>query len=81
MKSIEHKPNTLMWATASFGDSADMSPQEMSELSTHLSRCRVGVKRSLLHCTVQSLREFVAAHFVTTITAVAAFALIFRLWR
>jgi len=80
MNHIEREPSTLTWATASFGHSADMSAQEKTELSTHLTQCRAGAERLVLHCAVQSLREFVAAHFMTTIVVIAALALLFRFW-
>lgn len=80
MNHVEHEPSTLTWTTASFGHSADMSVLEKAELSTHLARCRAGSERLILHRAGQSLREFVAAHFVTTSVTIAALALLFRLW-
>lgn len=64
------------WSTASFGLPADTSPMELTALGEHLSLCRTDHRLSTLHCALQALRSFVAAHLATSVTvlAVAAFA-------
>lgn len=68
------------WSTASAGHPAATTPAELSALGEHLGSCRVGPRRSALHCGVQALRTFAAAHVVTCVAAVAlVIALAWRL--
>lgn len=62
---------TPFWSTASFGDTADTSPMELSALGDHLDLCR-GARGPLfvLSCVAQTLHGFVAARFVTTLVVV-----------
>lgn len=63
---------TPSWSTASFGDTADTSPMELSALGEHLDLCRGSRGRLFaLHCVAQAMHGFVAARFVTTLVVVA----------
>ena len=60
------------WTTASFGDSTDTTPADLSTLGDHVSRCRAASNRfGGLHCFVQALHGMAASRFVTTLTLVA----------
>ncbi len=62
--SITERP----WSTASFGDSADTSPMELSSLGDHLSTCHASRGRLFgLHCVAERLHGVVAPRFVTTL--------------
>ena len=70
------------WTTASFSDSADTSPMELSELGAHVSRCNGSRGRWFtLRCLADTVHDFVAPRFVTTlfiasaVIGVAAFVL------
>ena len=60
------------WSTASFGDTADTSPMELSALGNHLDLCQ-GARGRLftLHCVAEIMNRFVAPRFVTTLVVVA----------
>ena len=63
---------TPCWSTASFGDTADTSPMELSALGEHLNLCRGSNGRLVaLQCVAQTMHGFVAARFVTTLVMVA----------
>jgi hypothetical protein len=63
------------WSTASFGETADASPKELSTLSEHLAVCRAHSPRLFaLHCAVDTARDFVAARFVTTLVVAVLLA-------
>ena len=68
--------NTLAlpcWSTASFGDSADPSPLELSALGEHLSLCTGPHRRLIaLHCMAERMHGFAAARLVTTLVVVLA---------
>lgn len=66
-------PDMPFWSTASFGDSTDATPVELSGLSEHLVSCK-GVNGRLftLQCLAEAADRFVAARLVTTLV-VAAF--------
>jgi hypothetical protein len=59
---------TPLWSTASFGDAADTSPMELSELGEHLQHCsaRSG-KWARLRCAAESMNGFVSTRLVTTL--------------
>jgi hypothetical protein len=60
-----HAPS---WTTASFGDTADTSPMELSVLGHHLQRC--GDLKSRLfnaRCAADWLHGLVAPRLVTTL--------------
>lgn len=60
------------WNTASFGDAADTSKQDLSALSEHLELCQRSRGRLFgLHCVAQNMHGFLAARFVTTLVVVA----------
>ena len=60
------------WSTASFGDTADTSPMELSALGEHLDTCQGSRGRLFAwHCVAETMRGFVAARLVTTLMAVA----------
>lgn len=60
-------PSGPYWSTASFGDTPDTSPMELSALGEHLDLCR-GLRGRLFaaRCRVEGVRGFVASHLVTT---------------
>lgn len=64
------------WSTASFGDSADTSPVELSALGAHLAVCqdsnaRLRAMQRLTH----TLHRFVAARFVSSLVVLALLVL------
>ena len=60
------------WSTASFGDTADASPMELSALGEHLDLCKALSGRLFaVQCRAEVIRTFVAARFVTTLVALA----------
>jgi len=60
------------WSTASFGDTADTSPMELSALGEHLGTCQGSRGRLFaLHCVAEAMHGFVATRLVTTLMAVA----------
>ena len=60
------------WSTASFGDTADTSPLELSALGEHLDLCKGSRGRLFaLHYVAQTMHGFVAARFVTTLVVAA----------
>jgi len=63
------------WSTASFGDTPDTTPMDLSALGEHLSLCR-GVRGRLFatRCRAEAVHGFVATHLVTTALGVAALA-------
>ena len=67
------------WSTASFGDTADTSPMELSALGDHLDLCR-GLRGRLFaaRCRAEVVHGFVASHLVTT--ALGAVALVAAGW-
>ena len=64
------------WSTASFGDSADTSPLELSALGAHLALCQGSYAR--LHAVqrlAHTVHGFVAARFVSTLVVLALLVL------
>ena len=56
------------WSTASFGDTTDTLPAELSELGEHMDSCKSTHGRWFaLRCTGEVLNRFIAARFVTTV--------------
>lgn len=73
-----HAITSPSWSTASFGDTADTSPMELSALGDHLDRCKGSRGRLfVLQSVAETLNSFVAARFVTTLVVVA---LLIALW-
>lgn len=61
----------VCWPTASFGDSVDTSPGELSTLGEHLGRCRGAHARWFaLRCGAEAVHRFFAARVVTTLLVV-----------
>jgi hypothetical protein len=61
-----------LWSTASFGDSVDTTPMELSALGEHLDLCKQSRGRWFgLRCVAETANAFLAARFVTTLAAVA----------
>jgi hypothetical protein len=55
------------WSTASFGDTTDTSPMELSSLGDHLDLCRGQRGRMFAaRCRAEVVRGFVTSHLVTT---------------
>lgn len=68
------------WSTATFGDSVDTSPLELSALGEHLRVCRSSHGKFLaLHCAAESMRGFVVSRMVTSIVAVGILVAMVRL--
>ncbi|WP_310462306.1 hypothetical protein [Sphaerotilus sp.] len=67
------------WSTASFGETADTSPMELSALGDHLDLCR-GLRGRLFaaRCRAEVVHGFVASHLVTT--ALGVVALVVAVW-
>jgi hypothetical protein len=62
------------WSTASFGDTADTSPMDLSALGEHLDVCRGrGGRLFAVRCGAEAVHGFVAARLVTTLMVVATF--------
>lgn len=60
------------WATASFADTADTTPMELSALGAHVDRCNGSRGRMFrLQCAADAMIAFVAPRFVTTAVIVA----------
>jgi hypothetical protein len=56
------------WSTASFGDTTDTSPMELSALGEHLDLCKGSHGRWFaLQCVGEAMNSFIAARFVTTL--------------
>jgi hypothetical protein len=63
---------TPAWSTASFSDTTDTSPMELSALGDHLNLCQVAHRRLFsLHCAAETMHGFVATRFVTTLVVIA----------
>ena len=59
---------TSLWSTASFGDAADTSPMELSDLGEHLQHCSARSGRWVrLRCAAESMNGFVSTRLVTTL--------------
>ena len=60
------------WSTASFGDTADASPMELSDLGEHLDLCKALSGRLFgMKCFAELTHTFVASRFVTTLVVVS----------
>ena len=56
------------WSTASFGDTADTSPMELSALGEHLNHCQGSRGRMFaLRCAAEAAHGFLASRFVTSL--------------
>jgi hypothetical protein len=66
-------PATPFWSTASFGDSTDTTPAELSGLREHFTSCK-GLQSPwfTLQCAAEATDRFIAGRIVT-IVVVAAF--------
>lgn len=61
-----------LWSTASFGDEAHSSPQELRMLASHLkARAASGERFFAMRCVADSMRSFVVPRLVTTMVIVA----------
>lgn len=69
MPDTEHLHVTTLWSTSAFGQTAAPSAGELAALGDHLAACRHGGRLAALHCGVYRLRGFVAAHLVTSASA------------
>jgi hypothetical protein len=69
-----HAPGPC-WRTACFGEAADTSPMELSELGEHLEVCRaLSGRLFVLRCAGEGARDFVAARLVTSLVVVVLVA-------
>jgi hypothetical protein len=56
------------WSTASFGDAADTSPMELSDLGEHLQHCSTRSGRwARLRFAAESMNSFISTRLVTTL--------------
>jgi hypothetical protein len=61
------------WSTASFGDAAETSPGEISELGDHLATCSDRSRRmAAVRSGVHALHGFVTTRLVTTLALAVA---------
>lgn len=59
---------TPFWSTASFGDTTDTLPMELSDLGAHMDSCKGSHGRFFaLQCVGEVMNRFIAARFVTTV--------------
>jgi hypothetical protein len=59
---------TPFWSTASFGNAADTSPMELSELGEHLQHCSAQSGLwARLRCGAESVNAFVSTRLITTL--------------
>lgn len=72
MSHALHDEPSRHWSTASFGDPASPSADEISSLGEHLNHCRLGRWLWTLECAVQDLQGFVAAHLFTSVALAIA---------
>jgi len=64
-------PVRPFWSTASFGDTVDTSPGELSALGEHLASCRGATGRLFkVRCIAEATHGFVAGRLVTTLVVV-----------
>ena len=64
------------WATASVADTADTTPMELSALGAHVDRCNGSRGRLFeLRCAVDTVHQFLAPRFITTLAVTAAVGL------
>lgn len=69
---MNRHPATPFWSTASFGESPDTTPGELSGLSEHLSSCQgLHGRWFTLQCVAEAADRFIAARLVTTLVAAA----------
>lgn len=73
--NIHTPPNTIAnpyWSTASFGDTVDTTPMELSALGEHLDRCKGSRGRFFsLGCVAETMNGLIAPRFVTTLVVAA----------
>jgi hypothetical protein len=68
-----HMSPRTFWSTASFGDAADTSPGELSELGQHMQQCsRPRNNWFVLRCGVDAVHEGLLARFVTSLALLVA---------
>jgi hypothetical protein len=67
-----HDEPASHWSTASYGEPAHPSPDEISSLGEHLDHCRLGRWMSALVCAAQDVQGFVAAHLFTSVALALA---------
>ena len=59
------------WSTASFGDTADSTPVELTALGEHLHMCKGSRGRLFaLQCVAETMNGFISSRFVTTVVVV-----------
>jgi hypothetical protein len=59
---------TPFWSTASFGDSTETLPAELSDLGEHMDSCKGAHGRFFaLQCVGEVMNRFITARFVTTV--------------
>ncbi len=61
-----------LWSTASFGDTADASPMELSALGAHMAECKPLTGRLFdARCAAEAMHGFVAGRMMTTLVVAA----------
>ncbi len=73
--NIHTQPNAIAnpyWSTASFGDTVDTTPMELSALGEHLDRCKGSRGRFFeLGRVAETMNGLIAPRFVTTLVVAA----------
>ncbi len=65
---MESRHAHSFWSTASFGDSVQATPHEVSGLSEHLDSCKGAQGRLFtLQCIAEAADRFIAGRLVTTL--------------
>ena len=68
-----HAAHPPRWTTASFSDTTDTSPMELSALGAHVDSCNGCRGRWFaLRCAADAVHDFVAPRFVTTLFIASA---------
>ena len=61
-----------LWSTASFGETADTSPMELSALGSHMAACKILKGRLFAaRCVAEAMHGFVSGRMVTTLVVAA----------
>ena len=67
----EPRSATPFWSTASFGDTTDTTPADLSDLGAHMDSCKDAHGRLFaLRCIAEALNSFIAPRFMTTLVVV-----------
>jgi len=69
------------WTTSTAADAGDTTPAELDALGAHVSHCNGCRGRWFtLRCTADAVHDFIAGHFVTTLTIAGTFIAAASIW-